>query len=192
MQAKPMILSELEEVFKLVNGILWRYNLQQSKWVDIETNNKNNDKYFKTSFKGCGVYVHRVKYALYNKVDLSGTDVIHHIDNVQRNNSIDNLALVTQRTNTALDAVSCLPKPEKGKYVFRKQLRDANGKLVNIVTVTTKSEAEYWCVWNVYNDLYGILSEHYDSILQIVLSGVSPKDIIKPVLLEHLNVFRAK
>ena len=193
MQTKPVILAELEEVFKLVNGVLWRYNLNKSKWVDIETNNKNNEKYHRTMFNGGMYQVHRIKYCLYNQVDLSETDVIHHRDNVQRNNSVGNLQLVTIRTNSALDAVSCLPpQTSSGKYKFFKSIRDGNGKMINVACITVNNEAEYWCVWNVYNDLYGILGIYYADILQIVLSGLNPKSIIKPVLMEHLNVFRAK
>lgn len=104
MRSKYPTKVELEEVFELIDGQLWRKEYirkdgrQQLRQVVNNNPNDGGNGYCQVRFKGRLIKYHTIVYIL-SLGDIPSGYVIDHIDGNKTNNTICNLRLVTVREN---------------------------------------------------------------------------------------------
>lgn len=94
--------AELNEVFELRNGMLYRKAYQNNGGHNIPTREIKTKPmpsgYVKTRYKMRDIYVHRLLWILHYG-DIPQKKVIDHINGDRGDNRIENLRLITQRQN---------------------------------------------------------------------------------------------
>lgn len=152
-RARALLFSEVDRVFELVNGILWRREYTSKRGWRIPRkpvknyttpNSGTRCRYIAIYVNDRLDLVHRILWVLYHKKNIPENMFIDHIDGNTSNNSIDNLRLTDNRGNCQNKKnhrdghlVGTKLRPS-GKWVARITI---DRKQIHIGTFTTKEQA---------------------------------------------------
>lgn len=157
---KPIDVEELKRTFRIRDGNLERINLRRKDgtWKPVKLRVNHSEGYCQVGFNGTMIKHHVIIWILSTGKDIQSGVEIDHINGNRTDNRMENLRLVTRRSNSQNMGKhrngglvgSCYHKRAK-KYISSIYIID---KLIHIGYFSTEQEA---------NEAYNIACKHIKS-----------------------------